>query len=108
LFFETCDENIMQNRLEYMLRNYCATGIIQNCSGIIFGRPAAISYENGDFKRYDEIIKTVLNEYGLTDLPVITQMDFGHTDPMFIIPYGAIAEIDSVNKTFSIVENGVE
>jgi muramoyltetrapeptide carboxypeptidase LdcA involved in peptidoglycan recycling len=106
LFFETCDENIMQNRLEYMLRNYCATGIIQNCSGIIFGRPAAINHD--DFSKYDEIIKTILNEYGLTDLPVITQMDFGHTDPMFIIPYGAMAEIDPVNKTFSILENGVK
>ena len=108
LFFETCDEHIMQNRMEYILRNYCATGIIKNCSGIIFGRPAAVSYENGDFEKYDQIIQTVLKEYGLNNLPVITEMDFGHTDPMFILPYGAMAEIDPINKTFSILENGVQ
>jgi muramoyltetrapeptide carboxypeptidase LdcA involved in peptidoglycan recycling len=27
-------------------------------------------------------------EEGLTDLPIVTHMDFGHTDPMFVVPYG--------------------
>ena len=78
------------------------------CSGIIFGRPAGINDENGDFETFDNIVKTVLAEYGLSNLPVITQMDFGHTDPMFVIPYGAIAEIDPINQTFIIKDNGVK
>jgi len=36
----------------------------------------------------------VCRELGLESLPVVTQMDFGHTDPMFVIPYGVEAEID--------------
>ncbi len=36
----------------------------------------------------------VCRELGLDSLPVVTQMDFGHTDPMFVIPYGVEAEID--------------
>lgn len=45
-------------------------------------------------------------EYGRSDLPIISRMDFGHTDPMFVIPYGAEAIIDPVKKTFAINEPG--
>jgi muramoyltetrapeptide carboxypeptidase LdcA involved in peptidoglycan recycling len=34
-------------------------------------------------------------------------MDFGHTDPMFVLPYGVQAEIDCDKKTFAILENVV-
>ncbi|WP_315110692.1 hypothetical protein [Clostridium intestinale] len=34
-------------------------------------------------------------------------MNFGHTAPMMIIPYGALAEIDCDNKKFSILDSGV-
>jgi muramoyltetrapeptide carboxypeptidase LdcA involved in peptidoglycan recycling len=40
-------------------------------------------------------------------LPVITHMDFGHTRPMFVLPYGLQAEIDAQGKRFSILENAV-
>jgi muramoyltetrapeptide carboxypeptidase LdcA involved in peptidoglycan recycling len=33
-------------------------------------------------------------------------MDFGHTDPSFVIPYGAMAAIDPGKNTFSIEEAG--
>jgi muramoyltetrapeptide carboxypeptidase LdcA involved in peptidoglycan recycling len=38
---------------------------------------------------------------------VITGMDFGHTCPTFTLPYGIFAEINSDEKTFSIIENAV-
>ena len=41
------------------------------------------------------------------DLPVITQMDFGHTDPMFVLPYGAMVEIDCQRQQFSILDSAV-
>jgi muramoyltetrapeptide carboxypeptidase LdcA involved in peptidoglycan recycling len=49
----------------------------------------------------------VTREEGLADLPIVTQMDFGHTDPMFVLPYGVRAEIDSENKRVAILENAV-
>jgi muramoyltetrapeptide carboxypeptidase LdcA involved in peptidoglycan recycling len=60
------------------------------------------------FKEYDKAILQVVNEEeGLTDLPVITHMDFGHTSPIFVLPYGVLAEIDVESKRFSILENAV-
>jgi muramoyltetrapeptide carboxypeptidase LdcA involved in peptidoglycan recycling len=33
--------------------------------------------------------------------------DFGHTDPMFVVPYGVEAEIDCGEERFSIVEGAL-
>jgi len=49
-----------------------------------------------------------MNEFGLHGLPIIYNMTFGHNEPMMCLPYGALAEIDCDNKTFSILESGVE
>jgi muramoyltetrapeptide carboxypeptidase LdcA involved in peptidoglycan recycling len=34
-------------------------------------------------------------------------MDFGHTDPMFVLPYGVQAEIDCGAGRFAILESAV-
>ncbi|MFN7985094.1 MAG: hypothetical protein U0Q11_24900 [Vicinamibacterales bacterium] len=39
--------------------------------------------------------------------PVVTRMDFGHTDPMFVLPYGVRARVDPSAGTFDIVESAV-
>ncbi|WP_394631503.1 hypothetical protein [Escherichia coli] len=38
---------------------------------------------------------------------MITRMDFGHTDPMFVLPYGVEAEIDCDEQRFSITEGAL-
>ena len=43
---------------------------------------------------------------GLESLPLVTRMDFGHTDPMFIVPYGIEAEIDCNRQQLHYVEAG--
>ena len=51
------------------------------------------------FSEYDAaILQVVRVEEGLSDLPVVAGMDFGHTDPMFVLPYGVQAEIDCASK----------
>ena len=77
---------------------------MKSVNGIIFGRP----YDNKYVEEYNNEIKKVLVEEKLEDLPVITEMDFGHTCPTFTIPYGVQAEIDCLNKKFKILESGVE
>ena len=47
------------------------------------------------------------DELQLDELPIITEMDFGHTAPSFTIPYGLTAEINCEQKSFSIIESGV-
>ena len=60
------------------------------------------------FAEYDDVLSQVLvEEEGLVDLPVVTHMDLGHTDPMFVLPYGVQAEIDCGAQQFTFLENAV-
>lgn len=104
MFYETSEEMPHPDYVKRCLRNYAASGILHNINGLIVGRP----YENKYWKEYDEVILQVINkEQGLTDLPIVTGMDFGHSSPSFILPYGVNAQINSDAKTFSILESGV-
>ena len=104
LFFETSEEKPEPRLIKYWLRNYAAQGILHQINGIIFGKPQDEAY----YEDYKTEIRQVMKEFNLEDLPILYNMNFGHTEPKFILPYGALAEINCKKKTFSILENGVE
>ncbi len=104
VFFETSEDKPDPTYFEYWLRNYGAQGILNGIKGIIFGKP----YDNQYYEEYKKaIIKVVGDELKLYDLPILCNMNFGHTAPMMILPYGAMAEIDCGSTAFSILESGV-
>jgi muramoyltetrapeptide carboxypeptidase LdcA involved in peptidoglycan recycling len=108
LFLETSEEAPPPTAVLRELRVYAAMGILKQLAGILFGRPGG-QVPPEQFDAYDRAIHQVIHEEeGLRDLPVITQMDFGHTDPMFVLPYGVEAEIDCDAQVFTIVENAVD
>ncbi|MGM7723684.1 S66 family peptidase [Metabacillus sp. Hm71] len=104
LFFETSEEKPEPNLIKYWLRNYAAQGILQKANGIVFGKPQDEKY----YDEYKEAIKSVMKEYQLEELPILYNLNFGHTEPKCILPYGAMAEINCEKKTFAILESGVE
>ena len=81
------------------------TGIDQRES-ITKGRPIhRRAYgDEAAFDAYDEALLRVLAESELTSLPGITRMDFGHTDPKFVLPIGVAAEIDCEGKQIRLLE----
>ncbi len=116
LFIETSENKPTPDQLCYWLRNFAAQGILQKISGILFARPGGeFSIHKADaqerflscYTDYDTSILQVLKEYNCPDIPVVTNMDFGHTVPQFILPYGALCEIDPIMQTVSILESGV-
>ncbi|MFF2754952.1 S66 peptidase family protein [Psychrobacillus sp. NPDC058041] len=104
LFFETSEDMPEPTLIEYWLRNYGSQGILQNAKGIVFGKPQNEKY----YEEYKESILRIMKELDLNELPVLYNLNFGHTEPKFVLPYGALAEIDCENCTFSILESGVE
>jgi muramoyltetrapeptide carboxypeptidase LdcA involved in peptidoglycan recycling len=107
LFLETSEEAPSPVAVTRFLRNLTAQGILERLGGVIFGRPGG-QIPPEEFINYDQAILKVLDEeMGLLDIPVITHMDFGHTDPMFILPYGIKAQIDCETEKFTITENAV-
>ncbi len=104
LFFETSEDKPEPNYLESWLRNFCSMGVLQKVKGIIFGKP----YDNQYYEEYKEVIlKVIKEEPKLNSLPILYNMNFGHTAPMFILPYGRDAEIDCNLNQFSILDSGV-
>lgn len=107
LFIETSEEAPPPIYVARMLRSLAAMEILPKLAGILFGRPGG-QLPVDFFREYDSaILEVVAGEAGLTELPVVTRMDFGHTDPMFVLPYGVLAEIDCRQQTFQIVEPAV-
>ncbi len=104
LFFETSEELPSPSNVEYWLRNYGTQGILQQAKGIIFGKPQNEKY----YEEYKESIRVIMKELSLENLPVLYNLNFGHTEPKFVLPYGAMAEINCENRTFSILDSGVE
>ena len=103
-FLETSEEKMSPSAFLHVLRNYAATGIFKQINGLLLARP----YDNLHWKEYDEmLIKVIREEEGLEELPIITGMDFGHTDPVFTIPFGVKAEINCDKQTLAIIENAV-
>jgi muramoyltetrapeptide carboxypeptidase LdcA involved in peptidoglycan recycling len=107
LFLETSEEAPPAGAVGRFVRCLAAMGVLSRLSGILFGRPGGqVPPEN--FAEYDEVlVDAVSQEYGRTDLPIVTGMDFGHTDPMMVLPMGMNARIDCDSRQFSILENAV-
>jgi muramoyltetrapeptide carboxypeptidase LdcA involved in peptidoglycan recycling len=103
LFFETSEEMPPPSNLRYMLRSFAALGVFDKANGIILGKP----YDNKYYEEYKPEILRILREYGREDMPVLYNASIGHCDPHYVIPYGALAEIDCDNAGFSILESGV-
>ena len=103
LFFETSEDKPDPSYIEYWLRNYGTQGILNKARGMIWGKP----YDNVYYDEYKGAIKKILSELNLSDMPVLYNMNFGHTAPMTVLPYGAFAEIDCSRASFTILENGV-
>jgi len=74
-------------------------------NGIIVGRPSGVDHD--ELRAYDAAIVRALDEAGLLDLPVLANMDFGHTDPIFTLPYGIEAELDCDATRLTLTESGV-
>lgn len=107
LFFETSEEKPSIDHVRWMLRNYGTQGIFDKVSAVIFGR--ARDYSDDEKNELDEMIKNVVSdEFEKPELAIVTNMDFGHTDPQIVLPLGVSAELDFENKTFKLTEPWLE
>jgi hypothetical protein len=103
LFFEDIVECVKPEDLAAFLRWLGKKEILQRLNGIVFGR----FNQYPEQPRYKTAITQVIGgEFALPDIPVLYNLSFGHTSPICVIPYGAMAEIDCDNAAFSILESG--
>ncbi len=117
LFLENSEEQMSPEIFSFFLRNLGAAGILQKIHGILFARPGGEFTDDktaerdkwiSKYEKFDAKLLKICKEYNCEHIPIVTNMDFGHTVPQFLIPYGAMCEIDPIKKKVSIMENAVQ
>lgn len=107
LFLETSEEVPSPLAVRRWLRNYGLQGVFEEVGAILFGR--ARGYTDEQKRELDRVLVSVVaEEFSRPDLPIVSNMDFGHTDPQFLLPLGVEAEVDASRKTFRLLEPSVE
>lgn len=97
LFLETSENKPSVEQVKYGLRNYGIMGVYEQLSGLLMGRPRDYTVqEKADFEAM--IQRVVRDEFGQTELTIVCNVDFGHTDPQLILPLGVEIEINPQQK----------
>lgn len=103
LFLETDEEDVGPTNVIRQLRHLDQLGVFDKISGLLIGRIPEMLGLKGDLS-IESIVEDVTGEA----IPVVTQMDFGHTNPITTIPIGVTAEISTAKNTLTLLEAGVQ
>lgn len=101
LFIEISEDVRSVEAMVAMLRAIGQAGALAEIHGILFGRPPT---QETQFDEYDKALLEVLNEFCTPTVPVVTQMDFGHTDPKLTLPLGIPVQIDCDRQELRLIE----
>lgn len=105
LLLETSEVDMPDEELCWNLRGLQAQGILSRVSGIVFGKPAA----EDKFESYKEVLRQVVGfEAGRPELPILYNVNVGHSYPIGVFPLGLRYEIDCEARRFTLLEPATE
>lgn len=105
LFAETSEEMPSAHYVRRVFRALGERGILGKVRAVLVGRPKAWEFnlnrnaeEKAEYRKEQrDIVLETIRTYN-KDIPVIQNMDFGHTDPQVCLPYGGEVRIDTEKK----------
>ena len=105
LFLETSEEMPSAEYVYRVLMGMGERGLLQQFSALLMGRPKAWNFDRqlsaeqkGAYtQEQEEAILKALHEYH-PSMAAVFNMDFGHTDPQFMVPSGGYVRIDGIEK----------
>lgn len=109
LFLETAEDIPPHWVIEYLLTGFGERGWLQEFSAVLVGRPKAWEFDNQKTAtekaayraEQRETVLRVVREYN-PRIPVVQNVDFGHTDPQLILPMGRTARLDSAGQRITL------
>lgn len=109
LITETSEEIPEHAYVHRVYRALGERGILERISGLLVGRPKGWEFNRQNSteakreyrRRQQETIVTTVRRYN-PEIPVVQNLDFGHTNPQICLPYGAPVQIDSTGKAIRI------
>lgn len=106
LFLETSEEAPPVVFVRRALRNYGVQGAFDGLAALLIGRGRG--YPEATRRELEAaIVDVVAREFGRANLPIIAELDFGHTDPQWIMPLGVSIEVDCDARRLRLVEPAV-
>jgi muramoyltetrapeptide carboxypeptidase LdcA involved in peptidoglycan recycling len=89
-FVETSEEAPSPAHVDAYFTTLELTGVFDRISGLVVGRPAG----------YTDDLRSAMHEAvarrtEASGIPVIADVDIGHTDPMLTLPFGGRARLDA-------------
>lgn len=105
LLLETSEEVPSHGYVQRVIRSLGERGILQRIQGVLVGRPKAWEFDKpftkeertAYVKSQQEVILETVRLYN-KNIPIVQNMNFGHTDPQIPMPYGGRVRINSNNK----------
>ena len=104
LLLETSEDEPNPDYITWYLRNLGAQGIYEVIKGIVVGKPHHEKY----YEEYKEVIKKILHEYKKDSLPVLYNINIGHSDPVGLLPLGTKIKIDFSKKRITFIESATK
>ena len=109
LLTETSEEIPTANYVHRVYRALGERGILERVKAILVGRPKAWEFDKQSSKeqkeeyrkKQRETILEVVRKYNRS-VPIVQNLDFGHSDPQIAMPYGMPTHLDSEKKKISI------
>jgi muramoyltetrapeptide carboxypeptidase LdcA involved in peptidoglycan recycling len=105
LMLESSEEMPTAEHVRRVVRAFGERGVLGVIQGVVVGRPKAWHFNHQyslekkrEFRlEQQEVILKTVRQYN-TEIPVVQNIDFGHTDPQIPMPYGNQIRIDCKNK----------
>lgn len=98
LFLESSEAKPTPEELNKILMTMKEKGLFNEVRGVVLGKPIDEVY-------YDEY-KTIYKDFfSSLNIPTLYNVNFGHSVPRCIIPYGLNAKLDLDNKKITILES---
>jgi len=102
LFLETSEEIPSPERVDAYLAELAQAGVFGQIAGLVLGRP--FGYDRERTRRLWALAAGRTQGRGL---PVLGDVECGHTDPMLTIPLGLRARLDATARTLETLEPAV-
>jgi muramoyltetrapeptide carboxypeptidase LdcA involved in peptidoglycan recycling len=107
LFLETSELEPSPAAVKFILRNYGMIGALDGLSALLLGRPRGYSREK-KVQLQKNVLEVVADEFGRGDLPIVSNLDIGHTDPQMVLPLGLRVEVDPAGPYLTLLEPPVD
>jgi muramoyltetrapeptide carboxypeptidase LdcA involved in peptidoglycan recycling len=109
LFLESAENIPPHWVVRYLLVGLGERGWFDRLSGVMIGRPKAWDFaqqntteQKAEYKSDQrDTITSIIREYNGT-IPIVQNVDFGHTDPQIILPIGRKAILSPAKNTISL------